>query len=235
MDDENIKYERRVVCFFDILGWKQHIDDAGNDPQKISRLTLLPKIFASDAIKAMDGKNQRLTSFSDCVVVSCLETEVNLSNFIFGLSKIFLAAASEGFFLRAGVTIDDIYHDKDMVFGPALNRAYILESTGDYPRIILDDKVSKLREVDGCKQDGEKLYIDPYECALLNGSIPRELVIEALSRINFNASHLIKSLRAKPVPPPLEPKAKSSSPVEKIEWVELRTRRLINGVLNQTS
>lgn len=233
MNSKNIEYECRVVCFFDILGWKQHIDDAGNDPQKISRLTLLPKIFASDEIKALDGKNQRLTSFSDCVVVSCLETEVNLSNFIFGLSKIFLAAASEGFFLRAGVTIGDIYHDKDMVFGPALNRAYLLESTGDYPRIILDDKVSKLREIDGFKQEGETLYIDPYECALLDRNTPRERVLEALSRINFNANHLINNLRAKPVSKPLEPKVKSSSPVEKIEWVEIRTRRLINGILNQ--
>lgn len=233
MNNENIDYERRVVCFFDILGWKQHIDDAGNDPQKIARLTLLPKIFASDGIKALDGKNQRLTSFSDCVVISCLETEVNLSNFIFGLSNIFLAAASEGFFLRAGVTIGNIYHDKDMVFGPALNRAYILESTGDYPRIILDEKVSKLREMDGFKQEGKTLYIDPYECVLLNGSIPRELVVKALSRINFNANHLVKILRAKPSSPSLKPKLKSSSPVEKIEWVEIQTRRLINGVLNQ--
>ena len=226
---ELVSYERRVVCFFDILGWKEHILNAGSDPVKVTELTKLLKVFGGDEIKALNGRNQRLTSFSDCVVISCLESEVNLSNFISGLSKIFLGAAHEGFFLRAGVTIGDICHQENMVFGPALNRAYLLESGGNYPRIILDDEVEVLKNFKCAEEEEGTFYIDAFKYLLGNGDLPREIVLQALGGIEQRVSRNIAALNSKPLSDKIANK-KRSSPLEKMNWLHDRTRRLINDV-----
>jgi len=88
--------------------------------------------------------------------VSFTADEVDVERFVSGLSQIFLAAATEGFFLRAGVTVGDIYHDENMVFGPALNRAYQLEDAGKYPRIVLDELKPELTSLSCAQKDGEK-------------------------------------------------------------------------------
>ena len=195
---ELVSYERRVVVFFDILGWKEHVLNAGSDPVKITAITKLLKVFGGDEIKALNSDNQRLTSFSDCVVISCLESEVNLSNFIFGLSKIFLGAAKEGFFLRAGVTIGDICHREDMVFGPALNRAYLLESAGNYPRIVLDNEIEVLRDFKCAEVEGGTVFIDAFKYLLGNGNIPRANVLHYLGEIERMVSRSIEDLSSKP-------------------------------------
>jgi len=49
------------------------------------------------------------------------------------------------------VTIGLLHHDTDIVFGPALNRAYVLESQqAQYPRIIIDPQAPELLE---CRRD----------------------------------------------------------------------------------
>ncbi len=50
-----------------------------------------------------------------------------------------IAAAMQGFLLRGGITVGQIIHDDECVFGPGLNRAYELESKiATYPRFVLD-------------------------------------------------------------------------------------------------
>jgi hypothetical protein len=79
-----------------------------------------------------------MTTFSDNVVVSQrIGFDSELFLLLVGMMQV--AAAREGFWIRGGVTIGDLVHDKDVVFGPGLNRAYELESTvAVKPRIVLD-------------------------------------------------------------------------------------------------
>jgi len=47
-----------------------------------------------------------------------------------------------GFIIRGAITIGDLYHDERIVFGPALNQAYEIESTiANYPRVIVDKRI----------------------------------------------------------------------------------------------
>lgn len=152
MDIENllspISYEERIVVFFDVLGWKSHVRNAGDDPQKIGHLALIPKILRSEQIlEAADTSSSvgtRITSFSDCCVLSIPYCEESLPNIIYGLSNTFVGCALMGFLLRAGVTIGKVHHENDIVFGPAMNMAYELESKGIYPRIIIDPNILSL-------------------------------------------------------------------------------------------
>jgi hypothetical protein len=227
---DTVGYEQRIVCFFDILGWKEHVEKAGKDPHKIEQLAFLPKLLTSIEVRGLNSSSSHLTSFSDCAVVSFLVSEVNIRTFIGGLSQVFLGAAVQGFFLRAGLTIGSIRHNENMVFGPALNRAYELESSGGFPRIIIDNEVSNLADLDFVKEEGGTLFVDPFEYALLNQVASRDDTLASLSRTEFMLDQEIRSL---PEPVEVKKRPKSPSPREKLEWLHLRVRRLVQRVLNQ--
>ena len=226
------KYERRIVCFFDILGWKDHIDRAGDDPEELERLALFPSIMTSELVKEKSSSTHRLTAFSDCVVVSCLESQTDLMNYIQGLSKIFLAAATYGLFMRAGVTIDNIYHDDRIVFGPALNRAHYLESTGDYPRIILDDSIPVLRDFKYAKRSGEVVFVEAFEYLLETETFTDIEFCSVLEVVKANIERSLVELRRQPaqIKPP---RGISSTPAQKMAWLEERTQKLITELYSR--
>ncbi|MDR6957254.1 hypothetical protein J2W43_001230 [Pseudomonas brassicacearum] len=170
---EPINYEVRLVCFFDILGWKSHIDKAGTDPTQLTRLAFLPRILSSGFVKSLStGSNNKVTSFSDCAVLSIPYDENEVAKFVQGLCSIFVGGAINGFFVRAGVTVGNLYHDDQLVFGPALNKAYFLESTGKYPRIILDRDIEEFQHLSGVNVRDEEgtLFIDPFSISTFRKS-----------------------------------------------------------------
>lgn len=177
-----ISYENRIICFFDIMGWKNHIENAGIDPKKIGKLAFLPKILTSTLVKNLSQTEPgKLTSFSDCNIVSIDYHPEYLPQILYGLSRIFIGAALNGFFLRAGVTIGDIHHTKDLVFGPGLNRAYELEGKGKYPRIILDPEILDLRdlELNFDQEDDDILFLDPFNINFLQRPQMLQAITEA--------------------------------------------------------
>jgi len=81
--------------------------------------------------------------FSDTIVISILKTKNTfVLDLLLLISHLCVTAINEGFFLRGAVVCDNLYHSEEKIFGPALNKAYILEKEyAIYPRIILDDKI----------------------------------------------------------------------------------------------
>jgi hypothetical protein len=80
-------------------------------------------------------------------------------NFLLRLIFTQLFSAHLGFFIRGGVTVGDIVHDEHVVFGPALNRAYHLESqVADKPRIVLDPEC--LEPIGGAKELGSLVVVE---------------------------------------------------------------------------
>jgi hypothetical protein len=79
-----------------------------------------------------------VSTFSDNVVISqpiCAETIALIAH----MAITQIASSMKGFLLRGGITIGDIVHDEEAVFGPGLNRAYELESeVARYPRFVID-------------------------------------------------------------------------------------------------
>lgn len=171
-----IQYEERIVVFFDVLGWKGLIYEAGDDPEKIGRIALIPRLLNSlPVLEAAEKGGQlgsRITNFSDCCVVSIPFIEDHLPSFIYGLSNIFIGCALEGFLLRAGLTIGKIHHEDKIVFGPAMNKAYTLESTGVYPRIIIDPDIPALKNSKIPKtmisKDEKGSFINPYDWSFVS-------------------------------------------------------------------
>lgn len=157
-----LAYENRLVAFFDILGWKNEIAAAGDDARRIARLAAAVRMFNANAATVGDA-GARLTTFSDNVVFSKPFAEGDVQWLLQGLATTQLGLAVQGFWMRGAVTVGLLHHDEHIVFGPALNRAYHLESkVARYPRILLDQQVLASPTGTDFMDIGEESFIDPF-------------------------------------------------------------------------
>lgn len=215
-----VSYERKFVAFYDVLGWRQKIAEAGNDPEMILALkaAVTGWSFLSNVEVQNRGFKTRITTFSDNVVISEPAEGPNFHLLLFRLGYMQVIASWSGLLIRGAITIGDIVHDDSIVFGPALNRAYELESQrAIYPRIILDpdigDGFGKLPPF-MAEEDG-LTFIDPFTpLFLLNWRVQQErmgaiLVIDEQQA----AIASIKALRNEITKPLGEPQWK------KLDWL----------------
>ncbi|MBW9107775.1 hypothetical protein JNB89_28935 [Paraburkholderia phenoliruptrix] len=94
---------------------------------------------------------ERINSFSDCVVISVKPDIREIGLLVYIVFKISRQLLMAGFLSRGGIAKGLLYHEDGssssnagppMVFGPAFVAAYVFESThADGPRIILENSV----------------------------------------------------------------------------------------------
>jgi len=162
-----IKYQRRIIAFIDILGFKEIVRQSEYDSSKMellySVLDYLKDWEASDkwdlkfveieedaqkkGVENFDirGKTNS-TSFSDSIVVSVkVDNNINemTSTLIANLAYIGAILIEKGILFRGGITIGNIIHNQNgTVFGQGLIDAYLLETkSAKYPRLVLSDKL----------------------------------------------------------------------------------------------
>jgi hypothetical protein len=161
------KYERRVVIFYDVLGWRAHIQRAGERSEDINLL----RRVALKMVRAPQMKRDfdlRVSTFSDNVVLSQRPDPATTPMLLQQLGIWQLGAAISGFLLRGGVTIGDIIHEDEIVFGPGLNRAYHLQDrVAIYPRFVVDtDCLAEYGNLGSlCATENRIHFIDPFRLA----------------------------------------------------------------------
>ncbi len=144
----NKYYQRRIIAFVDILGFKTKVDDSLASEEIAEKLhTALKRILQLkldnenlSSILEMKSHGVEITTFSDSAVISYSADDIDgLFFMLVDLVHLQLALASCDILLRGGITIGELYHDGSIVYGPAMNEAYLLESkAAHYPRIIAD-------------------------------------------------------------------------------------------------
>lgn len=166
-DAEQVTYKKAIFSFIDILGFREFVKDNRKNPNIILKIiedfNKKSEYYFSYNWKEhfQLGNDEKkfsdrggVYSFSDCFVKvqECsLETDLIFCKEIYCLRNIQSHLAMEGIFIRGGITYGDIFYKENTVFGPAMIRAYELESRyADFPRIIVDPicpiKFSKLFE-----------------------------------------------------------------------------------------
>ncbi len=157
-DKPSIKYEIRTVAFIDILGFSDLVARSLKDVSFLGKLHNALKIveyqgrvWVAQAFKnpnntsennkpEIDAMDFRSHSFSDCIVLSQRGTFV--VPLFLSVSQLMMALMDLGVLVRGGISIGPLYHDTNIVFGPALIEAYKLESRGaKSPRILVSGKV----------------------------------------------------------------------------------------------
>ena len=155
--------QRRVVVFYDILGWKNHITEADGAPANLRELRQM--ILRHTRMLAVKTDLEvRASSFSDNMVVTQVPDD-RTKMLMQHLANVQLGSALVGFLVRGGITVGNVVHDDEVVFGPGLNRAYELEKdVAKYPRIILDPLVKK--EFEGLRpivvEENGVRFLDPF-------------------------------------------------------------------------
>ncbi|MFZ4414166.1 MAG: hypothetical protein ACOYOV_13875 [Bacteroidales bacterium] len=144
------KYEERIICFIDILGFKTKIDstidkedDIVENINKINELLLLTRKELDIEGKMKFSKSKIATQFSDSIVISFLaKEEGEIIYTLLDILTLIMKCVMKGFLIRGGITLGKIIHNDKFIFGPGMNIAYELESeVANYPRVILDNTI----------------------------------------------------------------------------------------------
>lgn len=165
-----MNYEKRICCFIDILGFRNHIEDTvkGSNEDNAEKIESIKNIL--DLSKRMTddsgfSKSKVVTYFSDSIVISYNFSEKSqLYYTLMDLLYVSFELANKGYLVRGGVTIGKLIHTKELIFGPAMVSAYDLESKkAKYPRILVEKSVVesgiKFRQ-ENHSQDDELEYIN---------------------------------------------------------------------------
>lgn len=155
MATNGIKYSERMVAFLDILGFERIVDKSRNDPELVKKLVnilMRSKQIALSVLKAkltilqVDPNQYVYRAFSDTSVISGPYVSHDDLSFIsmWIMYYQYFLLKEEQSFLRGAVVYGDIYHNEDVMFGPALIDAYRLESDdvkAVWPRVLIDESL----------------------------------------------------------------------------------------------
>ncbi|WP_159478370.1 hypothetical protein [Chryseobacterium sp. 18068] len=166
-----MKYENRICCFIDILGFKQHINEtinvAGEDnSEKINSIKNIIDLSKSLTNDHGFSDTKVITYFSDSIVISYEFSEPSqLYHTLNDLLFVSFELANKGYLIRGGVSIGKLIHTNELIFGPALVKAYELESKkAIYPRILVEQYVVEngviYREKNHSEEDEHKFIMD---------------------------------------------------------------------------
>lgn len=143
-----MQYRRSIFTFLDVLGFRELIRT--KTAAEISELlTNIQEHTKPDDLNA-ERLEMQFQTFSDCTVRAApLDSPSNqehptgiLFSELLNLVHAQYRLLFDGYFMRGGVTIDDICFEGSIVFGPAMVKAYALESQfAVYPRIVIDPRV----------------------------------------------------------------------------------------------
>ena len=145
------EYEKRIIAFIDILGFKSKISEtssktveANNKLGNLCDALLFKEAYLMEAQQNDDlPLTSNLTQFSDSIVISLkIEDSYKTLDIIALFKRIQINLLHSKILLRGGIVIGDIIHDRDILLGPGLIKAFYLESKcALYPRIVIDPEV----------------------------------------------------------------------------------------------
>lgn len=134
-----MNYEKRIVCYFDILGFKNAVLSNRLSADAVSQLLAeIDDVMGYYGKDTVDG-----TYFSDSFAVS-IKIIVAAKTQLDFIVKILEKLIEYRFLARGGLAYGDLVHDNAKIFGPALVKAVELEKKARYPRIIIDDSLREL-------------------------------------------------------------------------------------------
>lgn len=175
------EYTKTLVTYLDILGFAELVDRSRSSPAEISRIQHIlaalnrvgsagprPHEYSESEIRALFES----FNFSDLTVRAIRVNDMQYAKFVdwelFYLAEHQLTLAAQGVLLRGGICMGDLLavSEQNLIFGPALVKAYRLESGyAIYPRIVIDRQL-----IFDADQAGYKASLQDYIARGENGA-----------------------------------------------------------------
>jgi hypothetical protein len=137
-------YHERYCAFVDILGFGELINDLSRGNKTYQEICgILDQIHSPARFPGSDQEaDLKAQSISDAICISTKCTDIGLYQMFSVLQNLSIQLLQLGFFVRGAVVKGNLYHDDQMVFGPAQIQAYFLErDVVRYPRIMITTPV----------------------------------------------------------------------------------------------
>ena len=136
----HIAYEKRIVCYFDILGFKDTVCKKTLDAETIGKL--FNEI--QGIIHNYQQDHIQISHFSDSFVISILHRAISPTQLRFVIDTL-IKLMEYKLTARGSIVYGEIIHTERNIFGPALVKAVLIEGQkAIYPRIILDESLDEL-------------------------------------------------------------------------------------------
>jgi hypothetical protein len=173
-NNPDASYSERLVCFIDLLGFGNLIDQSSNNhSSRLQIYTMLNELQAGKLVDALyegvpvlasDGRfvsasqgcvvdvaksafPLSITQFSDSFVISCPANNFGscslLLRTIYAVKRLFFRELE--LLMRGGLAKGLLIHEQGgVLFGPAMNEAYSLESkSAIYPRVLVSHSAAE--------------------------------------------------------------------------------------------
>lgn len=141
------QYEKRIIVFIDILGFREHIKKTIEDKVSFTNLkdalNYISQIGSVINNELYEEHDKEITVFSDSIVISYpVANPNNVFSLLMDVVYIQLDMICRGILLRGGIATGELCHKNTIVYGPAMVEAYELESkSAIYPRVIISKDV----------------------------------------------------------------------------------------------
>lgn len=176
---EDIQYTRYYVAFLDILGFKNLVNNPDISCKEIASIFEFARYKHETFFKDTAGdvhSNIKMKIMSDSICLYIKSDFPNALLYLTGYCTIFQhdLLLGKGLLVRGGITSGEMYAKDDIIFGPALTEAYLLEErNAKVPRIIIrketidegtngmdDDSLDLMRNI--LLRDDDAFYILNY-------------------------------------------------------------------------
>lgn len=134
-------YREKYVAFVDMLGFSKLVQSTADEPSKRGQIVAaMDRLSVSTCENPALGLN--LSYFSDCIVISSDRTEQGLYEIIESLTTIAENLLQIDILVRGGLTLGNIHHDNQFMFGPGMLEAYAMEcEQAVHPTILVSPSV----------------------------------------------------------------------------------------------
>lgn len=165
-------FEKKICAFVDVLGFKEAVLNADADPEFASKLKSILDVMSSCSnslnsdnlwevvapalkqnttekvdvqVPLKSSEHIKSTAFSDSLVISSESDYRGATNLILALNLMIHDLLSVGIMARGAISVGNLFHKGNTVFGKALVDAYEMESAiSIFPRICASDELLQL-------------------------------------------------------------------------------------------
>lgn len=194
-----IEFEDRAVAFIDILGFKALVNKATTNSDSLSRLSNLVLLLES-AVPSFDKEVDfsvpphlipKHIYISDCIILSAPLSDSAFKSYngleiivmrVIQLTHFFLNA---GYLIRGGISVNKVWHTYSNIVGPAYQEAYLLESNGNEPIVVLSESAASKINLNGsrmCLQMSGKTFVNGLHDFYIPNNIEHGVIEETYKR-----------------------------------------------------